>query len=80
MSAIITAELSCLLCGRSAGQLVGSVWPPPVGPRPPCPSCGSRSVQVNEVTRRTVRVEPVFEWERSPRGRPPGSVNKKKAA
>ena len=86
---VFVAEIVCLLCGREAGTATAEQWPPtgPILFQPPdaqaptpvrawwrlrCPVCGGNTA-ADEVTTRTVRLEPVIDWRevRPRRGRPP---------
>ena len=86
---VFVAEIVCLLCGREAGTATAEHWPPtgpilfqPPGAQAPtpvrawwrlrCPVCGGNTA-ADEVTTRTLRLEPVINWSevRPRRGRPP---------
>ena len=86
---LFIAEIVCLLCGRETGIAAAEHWPPtgPILFQPPdaktpwvvrawwrirCAVCGGNTA-ADEVTARTVRLEPPIDWreERPRRGRPP---------
>jgi hypothetical protein len=83
----VSAELTCLLCGRAQGTLEASTWPPvgPVTLRPTagqrgvrlesgrlyCVSCGGRVVAGDVTSRVWLDVPVDWEAERPRRGRPP---------